>query len=1055
MLNCKTIIRTIHNACAIFRFDRLGKCKEHQASLSSKIRTPHDGTVAQLDRELDAFHAKQIQIQTDLRQFVDDLARANANEKRLLQQLGELDRKRTTLIMQRQQEQELHDERVGHLSDLCKRLNVAAAIPSEELLNTTIGAANIETVLEQTRAAFDREDGALVALEQRHDREEAALQADIDRCREKRSKVESDITSANRQAAQLRQEQSRTQQKIDGVEKTAKQLKVIAAEIAKVDRCHADYSRDLDLDADREKIVAKEQAINELQDQQDVLDVDVSVLSANAKLSAELGLKQSALEQREVEVRKLRHKHADHLTQLLPAAEAATVPTSQFKSFVQTVGQSLRRELDVGQKRLARLQQTSTELQMTRKNQRAELQRSERDLTESEERLYEQCQSTAYEDVLARVKTTVDKLQLDHGALKASEVLYAKYMQKMTADPCCPLCHKDMSAGEVTALTTEMQDEIRRLPERIRTTERDLKAEQRKHETLLELRSVHDRIAQLRKDVPRQRDTLAGTESALAKAASDAEEMQMSLIEPAEQFELAQSMLGDMTLLDEALREVDTLGAQLSSIRARLPERSSELTLEEAQSQRNALNQRIRADRHELERMRTSHRESSERLQQLREKRNQLKDQQIQMQEGVQALGEMRQRLSELDQQIAKHRDDAIAHEALLAPLRSEFGRAEEAKTQQRDANRRARAIDAERVADARRVEREVLRCGTELRRLADLQLEREIERVRVTTRERQDDQRRIAADAADVAARIESLKEQIAGQQLFERNLLDNRELRQLQIESTALERELETLSKDLGEHDFKSVSREKDGLVRQSDAITMERSECVGQMGELRAREKSLRSELAQPRYQDAVGTYLRTYYASVVLRKMAKDLGTYRVALEWSLMNFHTEKMERINQLVKGLWHKIYRGNDIDYIQIRTDEMKTQNVDKRRSYDYRVVQIKNDSELDMRGRCSAGQRVLACLIIRIALAETFSAHCGVMTLDEPTTNLDRLNIVSLCQALNTIVEERQAQSNFMLVVITHDEEFITTMGRIDHYWRVSRGVTGKSVIERMSVE
>jgi DNA repair protein RAD50 len=44
-----------------------------------------------------------------------------------------------------------------------------------------------------------------------------------------------------------------------------------------------------------------------------------------------------------------------------------------------------------------------------------------------------------------------------------------------------------------------------------------------------------------------------------------------------------------------------------------------------------------------------------------------------------------------------------------------------------------------------------------------------------------------------------------------------------------------------------------------------------------------------------------------------------------------------------------------------------------------------IKNDVELDMRGRCSAGQKVLASIIIRLALAESFGQGCGVLALDE----------------------------------------------------------------------
>ncbi|CAM9794341.1 unnamed protein product [Sphacelaria rigidula] len=54
------------------------------------------------------------------------------------------------------------------------------------------------------------------------------------------------------------------------------------------------------------------------------------------------------------------------------------------------------------------------------------------------------------------------------------------------------------------------------------------------------------------------------------------------------------------------------------------------------------------------------------------------------------------------------------------------------------------------------------------------------------------------------------------------------------------------------------------------------------------------------------------------------------------------------------------------------------------------------KNDATLDMKGRCSAGQRVLASIVIRLALAETFSVSCGILALDEPTTNLDRENKV-----------------------------------------------------------
>jgi DNA repair protein RAD50 len=86
--------------------------------------------------------------------------------------------------------------------------------------------------------------------------------------------------------------------------------------------------------------------------------------------------------------------------------------------------------------------------------------------------------------------------------------------------------------------------------------------------------------------------------------------------------------------------------------------------------------------------------------------------------------------------------------------------------------------------------------------------------------------------------------------------------------------------------------------------------------------------------------------------------------------------------------------------------------------------VVQSTGDIPLDMRGRCSAGQKVLAAIVIRLALAETFCLNCGMLALDEPTTNLDEANKAGLAHALARIIKSRSAQHNFQLICITHDE-------------------------------
>jgi DNA repair protein RAD50 len=182
-------------------------------------------------------------------------------------------------------------------------------------------------------------------------------------------------------------------------------------------------------------------------------------------------------------------------------------------------------------------------------------------------------------------------------------------------------------------------------------------------------------------------------------------------------------------------------------------------------------------------------------------------------------------------------------------------------------------------------------------------------------------------------------------------------------------------------------------------------------------------------------------------------ASDLDRYHGALDRALMAFHASKMSDINKVVRELWQRTYRGQDIDYIQIRSDAGPASGAAGKSSYNYRVCMVVGDAELEMRGRCSAGQKVLACLIIRLALAETFCLNCGILALDEPTTNLDAPNSDALARSLCDIMHARRDQENFQLIVITHDMHFAQVLGQREHadyYWRITKDDNQHSHIE-----
>ncbi|KAL4855078.1 DNA repair protein RAD50 [Chlorella vulgaris] len=248
-------------------------------------------------------------------------------------------------------------------------------------------------------------------------------------------------------------------------------------------------------------------------------------------------------------------------------------------------------------------------------------------------------------------------------------------------------------------------------------------------------------------------------------------------------------------------------------------------------------------------------------------------------------------------------------------------------------------------------------------------------------------------------------------------------------------------------------AIEAEYEQLQAQARRLRTESDKKLGALATIQDRVNACRRELEVAQYADIEEKYRQGVVELTTTGMANSDLEKYHKALEKALLSFHTSKMTDINAIVKELWQKTYRNGDIDYIQIKADQEGAAG----RSYNYRVVMHTGQAELDLRGRCSAGQKVLACLIIRLALAETFCLNCGILALDEPTTNLDADNSASLADALRSIMLARRDQENFQLVVITHDEQFARLIGTREHaefMWRITKDEQQHSLITQEDI-
>lgn len=123
----------------------------------------------------------------------------------------------------------------------------------------------------------------------------------------------------------------------------------------------------------------------------------------------------------------------------------------------------------------------------------------------------------------------------------------------------------------------------------------------------------------------------------------------------------------------------------------------------------------------------------------------------------------------------------------------------------------------------------------------------------------------------------------------------------------------------------------------VHSRDALKAEYAESQGRVKAHQEAMAACKKELTDPQYKGVDKRLSKQVVELKTYEMVNSDLDRYHGALDRALMAFHAAKMSDINKVVRELWQRTYRGQDIDYIQIRSDAEGAQG---RSSYNYRVV-------------------------------------------------------------------------------------------------------------------
>ncbi|XP_061904766.1 DNA repair protein RAD50 isoform X2 [Entelurus aequoreus] len=902
------------------------------------------------------------------------------------------------------------------------------------------------------RLEQEKEAVALVTADL-HEKEQQKQQS-IDEIRHKKTGLERTVELKRDLQEKKQQELRNVRAELQRLEGSSSRMQDLENELVKVE---GDLQRALHMSNVEElkaEVAELQREKAEMDRSQRQLDQEMGLLNMHTSARTQMDMLTKDKKEKEEQVRKIKSRHSSDLVSLL--GHFPNVRELEDWLYAKS------KEINSTRAKLAKINKDLASSEQNKSHIAAELRKKEQLLMADEEKFFEVCGSQDLEQDLCKVQEDLEKISKQRAMLAGATAVYTQFISQLTEErePCCPVCQRTFpSESDLQDVISDMQSKLRLVPDKLKNTEQDLKKKERRKDEMMTLRPVRQSIVQLQeKELPELRNRLQNVNRDIERLKSDAEEQDTLLAMLMSEEETAKACLQDISLMDRFLMDLKEVERKIAQNAAKLQGVDLTRTIQQVSQEKQETQLKLDTTSSKIELKRKLIQDQQDQIQVLKSSVNETRAEKLQLSSDMQKQQQLEEQCVDFTAEIqALTRDIREAKEQLL-PLSSTLEKLQQEKQELMERKRQKHEEGQEKINDIKEkiktiaiLERDISKYVDEGKDEYKEQKESELQDTNTQLHEAERHKEKINKE-------IGNIRQDIDTQKVQERWLQDNLTLRKREEELKDIVAKRESLCKDMGNMQVMQLRQERREAERKLEDLKKNRSIALGRQKGFEEELLHYKKELREDQYGKADELYKNKMITMRTTELVIKDLDLYYKALDQTIMKFHSMKMDEINKIVRDLWRSTYRGQDIEYVEIRSDVDENSSAGvKRRVYNYRVVMVKGDTALDMRGRCSAGQKVLASLIIRLALAETFCLNCGILALDEPTTNLDRENIESLAHALVEIIKSRSRQRNFQLLIITHDEDFVELLGRssyIEHFYRIRKNQDQNSEITKCSI-
>ncbi|KAM4619701.1 DNA repair protein RAD50 [Polymixia lowei] len=1053
--------------------------ENRQADIEDKL-----GKVMKLDNDIKALESRKKQMEEDNRELEETMEQVFQGSDEQLQDMYQNHQRTVKEKERRLTDSQRELERAGRE---CQRLNrvksdllveqgrmqLEADRHTQNIKNRDAQVRSLSSYLElegydrtpftqlqlqsfhrQVTERLDQEkETASQVLTDLQDKEQQKQQS-IDEMRDKKTGLERTVELKRDLQGKKQQELRNIKTELQRLEGSSSRLQELENELAKAERELQSAVQSSNVEELKAEVVELQREKSELDRMQRRLDQEMATLNTHTTARTQMDMLKKDKMEKEEQVRKIKSRHSEDLVSLL-----GHFPK---KRELEDWLYAKSKEISGTRDKLAKLNKELASNEQNKSHIAAELRKKEQQLASDEEKFFNVCGSQDLEQDLGKLQEELEKTSKQRAMLAGATAVYSQFISQLTEErePCCPVCQRTFpTEPELEEVISDMQSKLRLVPDKLKNTEQDLRRKEKKRDDMMALRPVRQSIAGLQeKELPELRNRLQSVNRDIERLKGDVEDTEALLSTLVSEEDTAKACLQDISLMDRYLMDLKEVERKIVQQEAKLQGVDLTRTIQQVSQEKQETQHKLDTTSSKMELKRKLIQDQQDQIQTLKSSVNETRAEKLQLSSDMQKKQQLEEQcveftseLQALTREIRDAKEQMSPMSASLEKLQQEKqDLAEHRRRRQEEGQEKINAIK-DKVKTITTLEKDITRYTEEGKDEYKEQKEAELQETNTQLHEAEKQREKINKDMGNIRQDIDTQKVQ-------ERWLQDNLTLRKRVEELKEVKAKQQALTKDMGNMQVLQLRQERRDLERKIEDLKKNRSIALGRQKGFEEEILHCRKELREEQYSKADERYRDKMIIMRTTELVNKDLDLYYKALDQTIMKFHSMKMDEINKIIRDLWRNTYRGQDIEYVEIRSDVDENSSAGvKRRTYNYRVVMVKGDTALDMRGRCSAGQKVLASLIIRLALAETFCLNCGILALDEPTTNLDRENIESLAHALIEIIKSRSRQRNFQLLIITHDEDFVELLGRssyVEHFYRIRKDQYQNSEITKCSI-